>query len=57
VFAGSGGTWSQQARLTTLAHGAAGDDFSYSMAIAGSTVVGAPGNNSATGAAYVFVNL
>ena len=54
VFARSGTTWSQQAKLTD-AHGAVNDNFGYSVAISGSTaVVGSPFKNSNTGAAYVF---
>jgi hypothetical protein len=50
VFTQSGSAWPLRATLTA-ANGAAGDDFGYSVAIAGSTlVVGAPG----AGAAYVF---
>src|SRR2546426_794868 len=57
VFTRSGSTWPQQARLPT-AGGAANDPFGGSVAIAGSTaVMGAPGDNSSTGAAYVFVNV
>jgi hypothetical protein len=53
IFAGSGSTWTQQAKLT--ASDAAIDEFGYRVAISGLTaVVGAPGKNSATGAAYVF---
>jgi len=59
VFVESGGTWSQQAELTS-SDGAAGDGFGYSVAVDGSTaVVGAPwhmvGSNLYQGAAYVFV--
>jgi hypothetical protein len=59
VFAESGGTWSQQAELTS-SDGAAGDDFGYSVAVSGSTVVAgayehAVGSNPDQGAAYVFV--
>jgi hypothetical protein len=55
VFVRPGSTWSQQAKLTAP-DGAAGDSFGYSVAIYGSTaVIGAPGKNSNTGAAYVFV--
>jgi hypothetical protein len=55
VFVWSGTTWSQQAELTA-SDAAAGDVFGRSVAISGSTaVVGAPAKNSATGAAYVFV--
>ena len=54
VFTGSGSTWPQQAKLTAAA-AAPGDYFGYAVALSGSTaVVGAPGKNSTTGAAYVF---
>jgi FG-GAP repeat protein len=54
VFIRSGSTWSQQAELTASG-GAPGDDFGLSVAISGPTaVVGAPGTNSLTGAAYLF---
>ena len=56
VFSRSGGTWTQQAKLTAP-NGGPGDNFGISVAIAKSTaVVGAPGNQG-TGAAYVFVNV
>jgi hypothetical protein len=56
VFARSGGTWTQQIKLTASDGGTA-DNFGISVAIAKSTaVVGAPGNQG-TGAAYVFVNV
>jgi hypothetical protein len=55
MFARSGGTWSQQAELTA-SPGAANDIFGHSVALAGTTaVVGAYGDNSSTGAAFVFV--
>jgi hypothetical protein len=56
VFVGSGTTWSQQAELVA-ADGASGNEFGYSVAISGTTVVvGAPYRSSDTGgAAYVFV--
>jgi hypothetical protein len=59
VFVQSGGTWSQQAELTS-SDGAADDNFGSSVAVDGSTVVvGAiqhqVGSNSRQGAAYVFV--
>jgi hypothetical protein len=55
VFVRSGTTWSQQAKLTA-SDAASNDFFGTSVAISGSTaVVGAFGNNSNTGAAYVFV--
>jgi hypothetical protein len=54
VFTRSGSTWKQRAELTA-ADGAAGDDFGWSVAIAGTTVVvGAPHRDSGAGAAYVF---
>jgi FG-GAP repeat len=56
VFVRSGTTWSQQAKLIPSDARASFDDFGYAVAISGSTaVVGAPGKNSFTGAAYVFV--
>lgn len=58
VFVRSGSSWSQQAKLTP-SHSAAGDQFGYSVAISGDTVViGAIGdedNGRSSGAAYVFV--
>jgi nucleoside-specific outer membrane channel protein Tsx len=59
VFTPSGGTWSQQAELTS-SDGAANDEFGNSVAVSGNTaVVGAPGHmigsNGYQGAAYVFV--
>jgi hypothetical protein len=55
VFVRSGSTWSQQAELSDPG-GAADDGFGSSVALSGSTaVVGTPGQNSATGAAYVYV--
>ncbi|MFZ0478140.1 MAG: choice-of-anchor D domain-containing protein [Terriglobales bacterium] len=59
VFAGSGGTWSQQAELTA-SDGAASDQFGIAAAIGGSTdVVGARyhevGGNGDEGATYLFV--
>jgi hypothetical protein len=57
VFVRSGTAWSQQATLTA-SDGASRDFFGGSVAISRSTaVVGADGNNSATGAAYVYVNV
>ncbi len=60
VFVESGGTWSQQAKLTAP-DGAAGDNFGHTVAVSGSTaVVGAPyhviGSNQNQGAAYVFAS-
>ena len=53
------GTWTQQAELTA-SDGVAGDQFGYSVALSGSTlVVGATGrtvgSNTQQGAAYVFI--
>jgi hypothetical protein len=57
VFVRSGTAWSQQAKLTA-SDAASRGFFGGSVAIWRSTaVVGAPNNNSATGAAYVFVNV
>ena len=57
VFTRSGGTWTQQAKLNA-SDGAAEDDFGYSVAIDGDTVViGAPNDDdkgSASGSAYVY---
>ncbi|HTW02454.1 MAG TPA: putative Ig domain-containing protein [Streptosporangiaceae bacterium] len=54
VFAESGGSWTQQAELTAT-DAADGDQFGTSVAVSGGTVVvGAAGNDSGTGAAYVF---
>jgi len=55
VFVRSGSTWTQQQKLT--ASDAAGSDiFGLGVALDGDTaVVGAPGDNSNTGAIYVFV--
>jgi trimeric autotransporter adhesin len=55
VFVESSGTWTQQAELTA-SDGSTLDFFGSSVAVAGSTiVVGANGNNTYTGAAYIFV--
>ncbi|HVE57106.1 MAG TPA: FG-GAP-like repeat-containing protein [Pyrinomonadaceae bacterium] len=57
VFVRSGGVWVQQAQLNA-SDGAAGDEFGYSVAVSGETIVvgawrsNAPTSNS--GAAYVF---
>jgi uncharacterized repeat protein (TIGR01451 family) len=54
VFTESGGSWTQQAELTAT-DAADGDQFGTSVAVSGGTVVvGATGNDSGTGAAYVF---
>jgi hypothetical protein len=57
VFVRTGGTWSQEAKLTA-SDGAAGDLFGSAVALSadGNTaVVGAYGKSSSKGAAYVFV--
>ena len=56
IFTRSGSTWSQQAKLTA-SDGAGGDRFAYSTSLSsdGNTaIVGAYGNNSSTGVAYIF---
>src|SRR5205807_251673 len=55
VFVRTGTRWLQQARLRT-SDSLAGGQFGFSVAFAGDTaLVGAPGTNGGTGAAYVFV--
>src|SRR5207237_968536 len=55
VFVPSGAGWLQQARLTA-SDATARSQFGFSVAFAGDTaLVGAPGTNGGTGAAYVFV--
>jgi len=59
IFVRNGTTWTEQQKLTA-ADGAAGDEFGWSVAIAGETaVVGALGDDTGTnvdqGAAYIFV--
>ena len=57
VFAPSGTTWTQQAEVTDPG-GAKNYDFGLRVAISGSTaVVGASGEDSSKGAAYVFAGL
>jgi len=54
VFRRSGTTWTQQQKLTAT-DGEASDQFGYSVALDGNTaVIGAYGDNTNTGAAYVF---
>ncbi len=56
VFTDSGGSWTQEAELTA-SDGASGDEFGWSVAISGSTVVvGAPNHYFGIGAAYVFTD-
>ena len=59
VFVRTAGAWTQQQKLTS-SDGAAGDNFGWSVAVSGDTiVVGAlnanVGNNDREGTAYVFV--
>ena len=58
VFARSGATWGQQAKITAP-DGEAGDEFGSSVALSGDTVVvGAPFDDDAgadSGSAYWFV--
>ena len=54
VFVKADGAWSQAAKLTARSP-VTNDEFGYSVAVDGGTVVvGAPGSNSNTGAVYVF---
>jgi hypothetical protein len=54
VFTRSGSTWTQQAELTA-SDGAASDFFGRSVALSGDTaVIGASGDDSLQGSAYVF---
>jgi hypothetical protein len=56
VFGKVDGTWTQEAELTAT-DGAVGDDFGWSVAISGTTVViGAPGHYYGIGAAYVYTD-
>jgi hypothetical protein len=62
IFVGSGGTWTQQAKLTAGADAGASDNFGYSVSISsdGSTaIVGAryddDNGQSNSGSAYIFV--
>jgi uncharacterized protein (TIGR03437 family) len=55
VFARSGTTWTQQAKLTA-SDGASGDNFGFAVSVSGDTVlVGAYNKSGAEGTAYVFV--
>jgi len=55
VFVNSGGAWGFAAKLTA-SDGAGGDRFGYSVALSGDTaLVGASGDESGQGSAYVFV--
>ncbi len=56
VFARSRTAWSPEAKLTASDGGTVLDFFGNSVALSGSTaVIGAPGKDSSTGAAYVFL--
>ena len=60
IYTRSGGTWSQQAKLTA-SDGAADDQFGYSVSISGdgnTVIVGSPGDDDGdigTGSAYIFI--
>jgi hypothetical protein len=55
VFARSGTTWSQQAKVVA-SDGAAQDEFGFAVSVSGTTViVGAADKNGFQGAAYAFV--
>lgn len=57
VYTSSGTQWSRGAKLTA-SDAAAGNSSGSAVSIYGTTgLIGSPGNNSATGAAYVFTNL
>jgi hypothetical protein len=57
VFTGSGGTWTQQAKLTA-SHSAGNEFFGHSVALSRTTAIaGAYGRKTFTGAAYVFVRV
>ncbi len=54
VYTRSGSIWTQQAKLTA-SNGAANDKFGSSVLLSsGTLVIGAPGDNSNNGSAYVF---
>ena len=54
VYTGSGASWDEQAMLTA-GDGDSGDLFGASVVLYGDTaVIGAPGDDTSTGAAYVF---
>jgi len=54
VFKRQGGSWVETQKLTA-SDGAAGDQFGFSVAVSGATiVVGAPIDNVGQGSAYVF---
>jgi FG-GAP repeat len=56
VFTQTDGVWSQSSTITA-ADGAADNYFGYSVALQGTNaLIGAPGHNLLTGAAYVFVS-
>ena len=56
VFTRSGGTWTQQNKLTA-SDGAASDWFGHSVSVYGDTaVIGARGDDSNKGSAYVFTH-
>jgi uncharacterized repeat protein (TIGR01451 family) len=55
VFTGSGASWSERDELSAGEDSGEGDYFGEAVAISGSTaIVGAPGDDTRAGAAYVF---
>lgn len=56
IFGDSGGTWAQEAELNAP-DGSSGDGFGQALVLSGTTlIIGAPGRDNATGAAYVFTD-
>ena len=56
IFSNNGGSWSQIQKITAN-DGAEADNFGYSVAIYGNTViVGARGDDSSKGSSYIFTN-
>ncbi|MDD5764820.1 MAG: T9SS type A sorting domain-containing protein [Candidatus Marinimicrobia bacterium] len=55
IFIRDGSSWTQQAKITA-SDGAASDGFGYSVSISGNyAIVGAVGDESSKGAAYIFI--
>jgi hypothetical protein len=55
IYTGNNGVWTQQQELTA-SDGAQKDDFGIAVSLSGNTaLIGADGNASYTGAAYIFV--
>ncbi len=56
VFAGNGGSWTEEQRLVP-SDGVEGDDFGWSVSLADAlALVGAPGHDAGRGAAYAFLS-